>query len=58
LFEPYVSNKASGTGLGLAIVKRIVEELGGNVSAQRLDIGSRFLVQLPTNEHLELNSIA
>ncbi len=58
LFEPYVSNKASGTGLGLAIVKRIIEELGGNVSAQRLDIGSRFLVQLPTNEHLELNSIA
>lgn len=48
LFEPYVSSKSSGTGLGLAIVKRITEELGGNVLAKRLEIGSCFTVILPT----------
>jgi PAS domain S-box-containing protein len=34
IFDPYVTSKPKGTGLGLAIVKKLVEEHGGQISAQ------------------------
>lgn len=41
------SRTSGGTGLGLAIVKRIVENMGGNVSASSvLGRGSRFIFTL------------
>lgn len=36
-----------GSGLGLAIIKAIVERHGGQISAQPLGQGTRFLLQLP-----------
>lgn len=48
LFEPYVSHKRQGTGLGLAITKKIVEALGGTISAEsRLGDGTRIQLELP-----------
>jgi nitrogen fixation/metabolism regulation signal transduction histidine kinase len=47
-FEPYVTSKARGTGLGLAIVKRIVEEHGGQITAENIaGGGARVSVVLP-----------
>jgi nitrogen fixation/metabolism regulation signal transduction histidine kinase len=34
IFEPYMTTKTKGTGLGLAIVKKLIDEHGGDVSAQ------------------------
>jgi len=36
-----------GSGLGLAIVKTVVEGHGGQVTAQNMDPGMRFSIQLP-----------
>ncbi|MEZ4667960.1 MAG: HAMP domain-containing sensor histidine kinase [Anaerolineae bacterium] len=36
-----------GSGLGLAIIKAIVERHGGQISAEPLTQGTRFLLQLP-----------
>lgn len=50
-FEPYVTNKVRGTGLGLAIVKKIIEEHGGNISAENVpDGGARIIIRLPAVE--------
>jgi two-component system, NtrC family, sensor kinase len=50
IFDPFFTTKAGhGTGLGLAISKKIVEEVGGTLSADkdpRLG-GARFVVRLP-----------
>jgi signal transduction histidine kinase len=41
------SHKQEGNGLGLALVKRIVDMVGGNISAQNLEpVGCRFKVIL------------
>ncbi|HTO76267.1 MAG TPA: ATP-binding protein [Thermoanaerobaculia bacterium] len=51
LFEPYFSARSGGTGLGLAIVKKIVEEHGGEISAEnRAPGGFRVRFDLPRPE--------
>lgn len=54
VFEPFFrvdqSRSGPGAGLGLALAKRIVEALGGTISARsQPDRGSRFAVTLPAN---------
>lgn len=54
LFDPYVTTKSKGTGLGLAIVKKLVEEHGGNVTAENLPTGGACIsVRIPVGEHTE-----
>lgn len=49
VFEPYETTRAEGTGLGLAIVKKVVLDHGGEVSAQRAELGgARFVLRIPT----------
>jgi two-component system sensor histidine kinase HydH len=48
LFTPFVSTKPTGTGLGLSISRRIVEEHGGQLTADnRAEGGARFTIKLP-----------
>lgn len=48
LFTPFASTKPTGTGLGLCISRRIVEEHGGQISAEpRPGGGTRFTILLP-----------
>ena len=52
VFEPFFRADAArsgvGAGLGLALAKRIVDALGGDISAEsRPGAGSRFAVELP-----------
>jgi signal transduction histidine kinase len=52
VFDPFFradpARTGPGSGLGLALAKRIVEALGGSISAERRPtIGSRFAVDLP-----------
>ncbi|HSG65476.1 MAG TPA: ATP-binding protein, partial [Gammaproteobacteria bacterium] len=43
IFDPYVTSKPKGTGLGLAIVKKLVEEHGGQISAQNGERGGAVI---------------
>ncbi len=48
VFDPYFSTRSEGTGLGLAICRRIVEDLGGRISAHsREGEGATFTIELP-----------
>jgi len=52
IFEPFyradLARSGPGAGLGLTLAKRIVEAMGGGISAESPDVGgSRFLVNLP-----------
>jgi len=48
LFEPFKSTKDGGSGIGLWQVKRVMDSLGGSVSAEnRLEGGARFVIKLP-----------
>lgn len=53
LFQPFtqfagMERSAGGTGLGLSVSKRLIEFLGGDLSAKsQLGVGSRFIVRLP-----------
>jgi len=51
IFEPFYTTKdfGHGTGLGLSIVKRIMEEHGGQVTAERnSEGGMKFVLSFPT----------
>lgn len=47
IFEPFHSSKEQGTGLGLAIVKQKIDELGGKISVESKEGGTRFTLELP-----------
>jgi len=54
MFEPFAqehrseTSNVSGTGLGLAIVKKIVDFMGGNITAESvMHKGTKFTVDLP-----------
>jgi signal transduction histidine kinase len=48
IFDPYVSTKETGLGLGLAICRRIVQDHGGEISANNDAAGGAvFTVRLP-----------
>ncbi len=50
IFDPYVTSKPKGTGLGLAIVKKLVEEHGGQISAQNAERGGAVVsILLPVS---------
>lgn len=51
VFEPFFTTKTFGTGLGLSICKRIVEEHGGNITAQSDSNGTIFVVSLPSRRY-------
>jgi signal transduction histidine kinase len=46
MFEDFATTKRQGLGLGLAIVKKIVEQLGGTVSAtSAVGRGTTFVLE-------------
>jgi signal transduction histidine kinase len=48
LFEPFRTGKAGGSGIGLWQVKKMVESLGGGITAANgEDGGARFEIRLP-----------
>lgn len=48
LFHPFASTKgAGGTGLGLYISREIIRELGGDITYEPVEVGTRFVVTLP-----------
>jgi signal transduction histidine kinase len=48
LFEPFFTTKRNGTGLGLATAQRFVTAHGGQISAERSNLGgARFAIELP-----------
>ena len=51
LFQPFASSKPHGTGLGLYLSGRILDEHGGQISADNLpEGGACFTITLPTQE--------
>jgi two-component system C4-dicarboxylate transport sensor histidine kinase DctB len=48
IFEPFFTTRKSGLGLGLSISARIIDSMGGKLSAGNLDKGgARFTITLP-----------
>ncbi|PYF80945.1 MULTISPECIES: ATP-binding protein [Marinomonas] len=60
LFEPFFTSKSSGVGLGLglSISQRIVDVMGGQISAKNLtEGGAEFCVSLPRFKHQSSQSV-
>ena len=56
IFEPFFTTKepGKGTGLGLALSARIIDAMGGTITADRADIGgARFTIILPAAAEVE-----
>lgn len=55
IFEPFFTTKVigKGLGLGLAISKNIIKEYGGEISARRVEGGTRFSLVLPRAKRAE-----
>lgn len=47
IFAPWFTTKPRGTGLGLSIAHRIVRAHGWNITAQRADATTKFVIQVP-----------
>lgn len=47
IFAPWFTTKPRGTGLGLSIAHRIVRAHGWNITAQRVDATTKFVIQIP-----------
>jgi signal transduction histidine kinase len=48
IFDDFVTTKRRGLGLGLAISKKIVEQLGGTITASSaVGLGSTFSLRFP-----------
>jgi two-component system, cell cycle sensor histidine kinase and response regulator CckA len=48
IFEPFFSTKPKGTGLGLSNVYSIIQQAGGEISAEsQLGIGTTIIIHLP-----------
>lgn len=49
LFDPFFTTKAGGMGLGLKISRAIIEDIGGNLSAENTNNGASIVIRLPAN---------
>jgi signal transduction histidine kinase len=50
VFEPFVTSKPKGVGLGLATTRHAMEVLGGSVTFERIEGGSRFVLGFPLHQ--------
>ena len=48
IFDPFFSSKENGTGLGLAISREIMGEHNGDIAVNKTDVGTEFILILPT----------
>lgn len=46
LFKPYSTTKVSGTGIGLYMSKNIIESMGGELRAENVENGAKFIIKL------------
>ena len=56
LFDPFFTTKepGKGTGLGLSISYRIIQDMGGTISATNSETGATFRIDLPLAEEAEI----
>jgi len=52
-FEPFVTSKSKGVGLGLTTTRQSMEAMGGAISFQRTNTGSRFVLRFRLHPNVE-----